>query len=184
MRVTVFCGSSSGNESFVSVARSFGEFLAIKKHTVIYGGGSVGLMGALANGVMACNGKIIGIIPKRLYEKEAGNEKITKLIQVDTMHERKALMSDMCDAFVILPGGLGTLEEAFEVWTHSQLGYHSKPIGFLNLDGFYDRLFEFLNFASRSGFIDKKFVDMVVVDDDYKALFRQLKEYEAPKSKY
>lgn len=184
MRVTIFCGSSSGNEDFVNVARNFGEYLGLTGHTVIYGGGSVGLMGAVAQGVMSKNGEIIGIIPERLYDREAGNENITNLITVKTMHQRKALLSEMCEAFVILPGGLGTLEELFEVWTHAQLGYHQKPIAFLNIDGYYDGLFDFVKFASKSGFIDKKFVDMVIVKKNYEKLMECLKNYKAPESKY
>lgn len=184
MRITIFCGSSSGNDKFHSTAKEFGKFLAIRNHTVIYGGGSVGLMGAIADGVMENNGEIIGIIPELLYSKEVGNDNITNLIKVKTMHERKALMNEMCEAFIILPGGLGTLEELFEVWTHAQLGYHTKPIAFLNLDGFYDKLFEFVKFASKSGFIDKKFIDMIVVEDSYEKLLKRLEKYKAPDAKY
>lgn len=184
MKLTIFCGSNKGNDEFYKKAKEFGKFLAINKHRVIYGGGGVGLMGAIADGVMENNGEIIGIIPELLYKKEVGNDKITDLITVRTMHERKALMNEMCEAFVILPGGLGTFEELFEVWTHSQLGYHKKPIAFLNLDGYYDKLFEFVKFSSKEGFIDKKFVDMVIVDDDYERLLKCLEKYQAPKAKY
>lgn len=184
MRVTIFCGSSSGNESFAKTANEFGKFLATRGDTVIYGGGGVGLMGEIANGVMSKNGEIIGVIPERLYEREAGNENLTNLIKVKTMHQRKALLSEMCEAFIILPGGLGTLEELFEVWTHSQLGYHKKPIAFLNLDGYYDSLFEFVKFASNSGFIDKKFIDMVIVEQNYEKLMERLQTYQAPRAKY
>ncbi|NLK66453.1 MAG: TIGR00730 family Rossman fold protein [Campylobacteraceae bacterium] len=184
MRLTIFCGSSSGNDKFHKIVENLGKFLAERGHTVIYGGGGVGLMGALADGVMGNNGEIIGIIPELLYDKEAGNEKITNLIKVKTMHQRKALLNEMCEAFVVLPGGLGTLEELFEVWTHAQLGYHTKPIAFLNLDGFYDKLFEFVKFAGESGFIGKKFVDMVIVEESYEELLRRLEEYKAPEAKY
>lgn len=174
MNVTVFCGSKIGNESFKNIAFELGKYLAFNNHNVIYGGGGIGLMGALADGVISGSGNITGIIPELLLKKELATKNLTKLITVKTMHERKALMNDMCEAFIILPGGLGTLEEAFEVWTHAQIGYHKKPIGFLNLNGFYDKLFEFVKFQSDEGFIDKKFLDMVLVESDYKKLIENL----------
>ncbi|CZE48391.1 TIGR00730 family Rossman fold protein [Campylobacter geochelonis] len=184
MRVTIFCGSSSGNSEFYAIAKEFGSFLARRKHTVIYGGGAVGIMGGVASGVLEENGEIIGIIPELLYDKEMGNEAVSNLITVKTMHERKALMSDMCEAFITLPGGLGTFEEVFEVWTHAQLGYHEKPIAFLNINGFYDKLFDFVKFASDSGFIGKKFLDMVIIKDDFDELLKAIENYKAPKAKY
>lgn len=183
MKVTVFCGSSIGNEIFKKTAYEFGKFLAQNNHELIYGGGSVGLMGAVSKGVKDNNGKVKGIITELLMEKELGNKNADELIIVKTMHERKALLAKT-ELFVTMPGGLGTLEEVFEVWTHAQLGYHTNPIAFLNINGYFNKLFEFLEFCVKQGFIGKDFLKMAMVCDNFVEIFDKIKTYKSPKFKY
>src|SRR5512133_2919831 len=146
--VCVFCGSSPGaNPAYLQAARTVGDLLARRRITVVYGGGRIGIMGAVADSALAAGGKVIGVIPKSLVTREVAHLDLADLRVVGSMHERKALMSDLSDGYLVLPGGLGTLEELFEVATWAQLGIHSKPIALLNVDGFYDRLLAFLNYA-------------------------------------
>lgn len=144
--VCVFCGSSRGaNPEIIVAARQLGALLAERDIDLIYGGGSVGLMGELADSVLAKGGRAIGVIPQFLLDKEVGHVGLTQLKVVNTMHERKALMAELSDAFVALPGGIGTFEEFFEVWTWGQLGLHAKPYALLNVANFFDPLLTFLD---------------------------------------
>nr|WP_298684094.1 TIGR00730 family Rossman fold protein [uncultured Dongia sp.] len=150
----VYCGSSRGaNPNFVPMATDLGRQMAERKIRLIYGGGRVGLMGACADGVMASGGEVIGIIPQHLQDREIGHSGLTELKVVDNMHTRKRMMFDLSDAFCVLPGGLGTLEELFEVVTWRQLGMHDKPIVVLNLDGYWDKLVGMIDGIIDDGFV-------------------------------
>jgi uncharacterized protein (TIGR00730 family) len=177
----VFCGSNSGNDPiYANVARDFGELLAKSNVTLVYGGGHVGLMGIVADAVLAGGGNAIGVIPRMLWDREVGHRNLTELHVVETMHERKAMMASLSDAFVALPGGLGTLEEIFEVWTWAQLGIHRKPLGFLDANGFYAPLLSFLDRTVGAGFIRAQHRSMAIVDVDPASLLRRMSEYEPP----
>jgi uncharacterized protein (TIGR00730 family) len=177
----VFCGSNSGNDpTYANVARDFGALLAQSEIALVYGGGHVGLMGIVADAVLAGGGKAIGVIPRMLWDREVGHRNLTELHIVETMHERKAMMASLSDAFVALPGGLGTLEEIFEVWTWAQLGIHRKPLGFLDVLGFYAPLLSSLDRAVDAGFIRAQHRSMAIVDVDPASLLRRLSEYSPP----
>jgi uncharacterized protein (TIGR00730 family) len=177
----VFCGSNSGNDAtYANAARDFGALLAKSDITLVYGGGHVGLMGIVADAVLAGGGKAIGVIPRMLWDREVGHRNLTELHIVETMHERKAMMASLSDAFVALPGGLGTLEEIFEVWTWAQLGIHRKPLGFLDVLGFYTPLLSSLDRAVDAGFIRAQHRSMAIVDVDPASLLRRLSEYSPP----
>jgi len=179
--VCVFCGSNAGNDPrFAEAAREFGALLAKEGIALVYGGGHVGLMGVVADAVLANGGKAIGVIPRALWDREVGHRNLTEIHIVETMHERKAKMSSLADAFVALPGGLGTLEEIFEVWTWAQLGIHHKPVGFLDVKGFYSLLLEFLDRAVEVGFVRPQFRSIAIVDEDPSSLLRSLGSYEPP----
>jgi uncharacterized protein (TIGR00730 family) len=180
-RVTVFCGSSIGSEEvFERNARLLGERLAKRKIEVVYGGAKIGLMGAVANGALMNNGKVIGVLPHFLGSKEIAHEGLTQLIMVDSMHERKTIMNDLCDGVIALPGGFGTMEEFFEMLTWGQLGLHKKPIGILNTNGFYNALLELLDTMVKQGFLKKVNRAMVLVSDDIDELLDKMKNYDAP----
>jgi uncharacterized protein (TIGR00730 family) len=155
--------------------------LASEGITLVYGGGHVGLMGILADAVLANGGKVIGVIPRALWDREVGHRSLTELHVVETMHERKAMMASLADAFVALPGGLGTLEEIFEVWTWAQLGIHDKPVGFLDVDGFYAPLLAFLDHGVDAGFVRAPHRAMAIVDGDGASLLRRMGEYQPPR---
>jgi uncharacterized protein (TIGR00730 family) len=153
-RVCVFCGSSHGvRPAYSDAARSLGQALVARGLGLVYGGGKVGLMGVVADAVLAAGGDVVGVIPHALMAREIGHAGLTTMHVVDSMHERKALMADVADAFIALPGGVGTFEELFEAITWTQLGLHAKPCGLLNVDGFYDDLLRFLDHAWVEGFI-------------------------------
>jgi uncharacterized protein (TIGR00730 family) len=181
-RVCVFCGSSEGRRpSYRRAAEEFGGLLAGRGIGLVFGGGRVGLMGAIADAVMAARGEAIGVIPRTLVEREVGHNGLSKLHVVETMHERKALMANLADAFVALPGGFGTYEEFCEVLTWGQLGLHGKPCGLLNVDGYYDALLALFDHA-----VDEKFVQpvnraMVLADTDPARLLDRLEAYDAPR---
>ncbi len=177
----VFCGSNTGtNPRFAAVARELGALLAKEGIALVFGGGSVGLMGVVADAVLAGGGKAVGVIPRALWDREIGHRSLTEMHVVETMHERKAMMALLADAFVALPGGLGTLEEIFEVWTWAQLGIHAKPVAFLDAEGFYTPLLEFLDRAVDAGFVRPKYRGIAIVDSDPAALLRKLGKYEPP----
>lgn len=153
-RVAVYCGSSGGlGPHYLDEARAVGTYLAKQGIDVVYGGGRVGMMGAVADAALAAGGKVYGVIPERLRTRELAHEGLTELFQVDSMHARKTMMASMADGFIALPGGWGTLEEVFEVVTWSQLNYHKKPVGLLNTRGYFDHIVAFLDHATKEGFI-------------------------------
>jgi len=153
-RVCVYCGSTSGNRpAFAVAAAGFGQLLAREGIGIVYGGASVGLMGIVADAALAADGEVIGVLPGKLFEREVAHEGLTELHTVASMHERKALMSELADAFVALPGGYGTIEEVVEAVTWTQLGIHDKPVGLLDVEGYYGPLLTFLDEAVTSGFL-------------------------------
>lgn len=165
--VCVFCGSSNGRSpSFADAATALAECAVARGIRIVYGGASVGVMGALADAVLACGGEVVGVIPRSLVDRELAHRSLTELRVVGTMHERKALMAELADAFVALPGGLGTLEELFEVWTWGMLGLHAKPYGLLDVDGYYQPLIRFLDHARDEGFIRPEQRERLIVDAD------------------
>ena len=152
--VCVFCGSSAGaSPAYVEAAREFARESVRRRIRIVYGGASVGLMGALADAALQAGGTVVGVMPRALVDREVAHRGLTELRVVETMHERKAMMAELSDAFVALPGGLGTLEELFEVWTWGMLGLHVKPYGALNVNGYYAPLSSFLDHARDEGFI-------------------------------
>ncbi|MET0291028.1 MAG: TIGR00730 family Rossman fold protein [Steroidobacteraceae bacterium] len=153
-RLCVFCGSSAGaNPAYLAAARALGEAIAARGIGLVYGGASVGLMGTVADAAVAAGGEVIGVIPRSLETREIAHRGLTELRVVSSMHERKAQMADLSDGFVALPGGIGTLEELFEVWTWSQLGLHAKPVALLNVAGYYDALLTFLDRTVTEAFV-------------------------------
>lgn len=178
MRVCVFCGSSLGaRPEFAEVARTFGRVLAERGVGLVYGGASVGLMGVIANAALAAGGEVIGVMPRTMVEREIAHTGLTELRVVNNMHERKATMAELSDAFVALPGGLGTLEELFEVWTWAQLGLHRKPVALLDVAGFYAPLASFLDHAVNEHFIKIVNRSMLLTETDPVALLDQLAAY-------
>lgn len=176
--ICVFCGSSKGTDKiFSSTAKKVGRLLVKENIDLIYGGGNVGLMGSLAETVMEKGGRVTGIIPEFLMRREHATLEISRLIIVKSMHERKAKMSEYSDGFIIMPGGLGTLEEFFEVWTWEQLRLHMKPIGVLNIEGYYNDLIRFLNKAVKKGFIRKEDRDLIIVEEEPKKLLNNMRKH-------
>ena len=173
--VCVFCGSRSGNQSaFVDVALEVGAWIGSHGGQLVYGGGRNGLMGIVADATLAAGGRVIGVIPKALVEKEWAHSGCTELHVVETMHERKRIMAERADAFLALPGGIGTLEEFFEVWTWRQLGYHNKPVGLLNTNGYFDSLLAFLKSSVENGFMNDWLMDLIRTGSDAKPLLEAL----------
>ena len=173
--VCVYCGSRPGvDPQFAETARRVGRWIGRHHGQLIYGGGRNGLMGILADATLEAGGRVIGVIPKALVEKEWAHTGCTELHVVDNMHERKRLMAEQADAFLALPGGIGTLEEFFEVWTWRQLGYHDKPVGLLNLGGYYDSLLVFLASAVQQGFMSDWQMDLIHTGADAEALLQTL----------
>jgi uncharacterized protein (TIGR00730 family) len=173
----VYCGSRSGDDPrYAEAARALGSALGRAGHRLVYGGGHAGLMGEVADAALAAGGQVLGIIPRRLVARELGHRGIQELRIVDTMHERKLQMAQAADAFVALPGGLGTLEELFEVWTWQQLGYHARPIGLLDTAGFYTPLLELLAHTRDAGFVDARQVNRLRVDTDPERLLQTLRD--------
>ncbi len=180
-RLCVFCGSSPGHDpAYSALAAQFGRTLAQRRIGVVYGGGRVGLMGALADAALAAGGEVIGVIPQMLLDREHGHRGLTQLRVVDSMHARKALMAELADGFVALPGGIGTLEEIFEVWTWAQLGMHRKPCGLLDVDGFFAPLVGFLDHVVASGVRRPASRAMLTVAASPDELLAKLSAYEAP----
>jgi uncharacterized protein (TIGR00730 family) len=179
--ITVFCGSSPGNESnFKTQATLLGKTLAKRNVRLVYGGARIGLMGAVADGVLNESGKVIGVLPHFLRSKEIAHEGLTELILVESMHERKTRMNELCDGVIALPGGFGTLEELFEMLTWAQLGLHQKPIGILNIDGFYDSLITLIHSMVEKGFLKAMNRDMLLVSDNANDLLDKMNNYVAP----
>lgn len=177
----LFCGSSPGSDPrFREAAELFGKTLAAQGITLVYGGGSVGLMGVAADACLAAGGEVVGVIPRKLMEKEVGHKGIAQMHVVDTMHERKALMTRLSDGFVALPGGYGTLDELFEALTWLQLAYHRKPVGLMNVGGFFDALIAFLDHARDQRLLRAIHRDALAVDDDLPRLIKKMRRAEAP----
>jgi uncharacterized protein (TIGR00730 family) len=164
----------------VAFAREMGHEIARRGLRLVYGGAKVGLMGALADAAMASGGEVIGVIPHALVDKEIGHEGLSRLLIVDSMHERKARMAELSDGFVALPGGVGTLEEIFEIWTWGQLGFHAKPAAFLNVRGYYDGLRGFLDHAVGEAFLRAPHRDMVIFREDCGEVLDALAAYVPP----
>ncbi|MCC4263711.1 TIGR00730 family Rossman fold protein [Oceanimonas baumannii] len=185
MKIAIFCGSSSGNDlTFVKATKALGSYLANNGVDLIYGGGKVGLMGTIADSFLASGGKVYGVIPEYLKEREIAHQGLTELKVVADMHERKATMAQMADAFVALPGGAGTLEEIFEAWTWAQLGHHIKPCAFYNTNGFYNPLIEMIKKMSDAGFLKPQHCDMLIKTDNSAELLSLIKSYKAPDRKW
>jgi uncharacterized protein (TIGR00730 family) len=180
-RICIFCGSSPGSRPvYAENARELGRILAENHIGLVYGGGKVGIMGAVAQAAMEANGEVIGVIPRDLVRKEVAFTGITDLRVVNSMHERKALMAELSDGFIALPGGLGTIEEFFEILTWAQLGIHKKPCGFMNVEGYYDKMIEFIDYAVREQFIGPGGRSLVLVDDEPAELLQKFQDYRPP----
>ena len=177
LSVAVYCGSRFGDRpAYTRSAQTLGRLIAASGGSVVYGGGRVGLMGAVADAAMAAGGRVIGVIPQALMDREVGHAGLTELHVVQTMHERKQLMAERADAFVALPGGIGTLEEIYEVWSWQQLGYHDKPVALLNVEGYYDALLDFMRVSHERGFVSAPQYHALLVDDDPARLLARLGE--------
>ena len=182
----VYCGSSFGTDpAYEKAARDMGAALAERRITLVYGGGNVGLMGAIADEVLRHGGEVTGVIPQALLDKEVGHLGLTKLHVVANMHERKALMAELSDGFIAMPGGIGTLEELFEVFTWAQLRFHDKPIGILNAAGYYDALLAFVGHMVTQGFVKADQARLLMAEAEPNALLARFDSYEvAPHNKF
>ena len=175
--ICVYCGSRPGERpEFSQAAQAVGQWIGQHRGQLVYGGGRTGLMGTVAEATRTAGGRVVGIIPKALVDKELANRACDELHIVQTMHERKAMMAERSDAFIALPGGIGTFEELFEVWTWRQLGYHDKPLGLLNVAGYYDGLLAFLNHSVTSGFMGEWQMGLLHASSDTPALLQTLVE--------
>lgn len=179
--ITVFCGSSFGSDDvYKEQAALLGRTLAKQNIQLVYGGANVGLMGAVADGALNEGGKVVGVLPHFLQSKEIAHNQLTELILVETMHERKTRMNDLCDGVIVLPGGYGTLEEFFEMITWAQLGLHKKPIGILNIDGFYDDLIKLVQTMVDKGFLKQINREMLLISNTIDELLEMMRNYQAP----
>jgi uncharacterized protein (TIGR00730 family) len=175
LSVAVYCGSRFGSEAaYTESARSVGAWIGQQRGTLVYGGGKVGLMGVVADATLNAGGKVFGVIPQALQDREVGHPGLTELHVVQTMHERKLMMAERADAFIALPGGIGTFEELFEVWSWQQLGYHDKPVGLLNVAGYYNELIAFMRTTEKHGFVSREQHDALIVDDQPERLLQRL----------
>ncbi|MCM5679773.1 TIGR00730 family Rossman fold protein [Schlegelella sp. S2-27] len=173
--VCVYCGSRLGaSPAYEQIAWEAGTLIGRMGWQLVYGGGRAGLMGCIADATLAAGGTAIGVIPQALLDRELGHRGLTELHIVQTMHERKKMMAERADAFLALPGGIGTFEELFEVWTWRQLGYHDKPLGLLNTGGYYDGLLAFMQHTMQEGFVSSSQVELLQVDDTADALLARL----------
>jgi uncharacterized protein (TIGR00730 family) len=179
--ICVFCGSGTGNDvRYMEAAYQLGQLLANRGMRLVYGGAKLGLMGAIADGVLSEGGTAVGVIPHFLCTKEVAHGGLSELILVDTMHERKLKMHELSDGIITLPGGWGTMEEMFEMLTWGQLGLHQKPLGLLNINGYYDGLKQFTNTMVEEGFLKKELTDMLLMHEDAKVLLQQMNSYVPP----
>ncbi|MDF3068675.1 MAG: family Rossman fold protein [Polyangiaceae bacterium] len=184
--VCVFCGSSPGADPrFLEAARSLGAAIAGSGRTLVYGGAKVGLMGAVADATLVGGGKVVGVLPRALVDREVAHRGLTELHIVSSMHERKRLMADRAEAFIAMPGGLGTLEELFEVWTWAQLGIHSKPLGLFGPRDFFAPLLQYLDHLVAQRFVRAEHRELITVEDDAVALLERLAQHRpAPAPKW
>lgn len=179
--VCVYCGSSVGaNRAYAEAARAVGQYFAQRGITLVYGGGSIGLMGVLADAALGAGGKVVGVIPQGLRTRELAHDGVTELITVESMHARKQTMVDRSDAFIALPGGVGTLDELFETYTWLQLGIHDKPVGILNTAGYYLPLIELIHKMAAERFLKQEHSDWLLIDDDIERLVDRLQSFSAP----
>ncbi|MBV1922610.1 MAG: TIGR00730 family Rossman fold protein [Flavobacteriaceae bacterium] len=182
-KICVFCGSSEGNDTTIlDVSKQLGETLAKNEITLVYGAAKIGVMGIIAQSTLDNHGKVIGIIPEFLKLKEVVHLGLTELITTQNMHDRKMQMQEISDGFIALPGGLGTLEELFEILTWLQLGLHKKPIGLLNINHFYDDLLNLLENMVRKGFLSMENYNLLIVDSSIDSLLKKMSEFKDPKS--
>ena len=173
--ICVYCGSRPGtNPQFTEVAKAVGQWIGSRGGQLVYGGGRSGLMGVVAEATQQAGGRVVGIIPQALVDKELANQACDELHIVKNMHERKAMMAERSDAFVALPGGIGTFEELFEVWTWRQLGYHDKPIGLINVDGYYDTMLQFLQSCVRNELMGEWQMGLIESSSDAPALLQSM----------
>jgi uncharacterized protein (TIGR00730 family) len=180
-RIAVYCGSNKGTRpEYTTAAQELGNLLAREKIELVYGGGCLGLMGIVAEAVLKNGGHVIGVIPEKLVIKEVVHEKLPDLRVVKTMHERKALMADLSDGFIALPGGYGTFEEFFEVLAWGQLGWHQKPFGLLNIAGFYSPLMQFLDHTTDEGFIRPKHRELIIMESDPEKILQRMRQFQLP----
>ncbi|MCV6588975.1 MAG: TIGR00730 family Rossman fold protein [Marinobacterium sp.] len=183
--IAVYCGSSMGTEpAYRDAAISMAQTLAQAGIGLVYGGGKTGLMGTVADAALAAGGEVTGIIPGALESKEIAHPGLTTLEVVDDMHSRKKRMSDLSDGFIAMPGGTGTMEEIFEVWTWGQLGYHNKPCAFLNINGYYDTLLDFIDRMVNDGFMRPEFREMLTVSDQPEIILDAFQQYRPPHDKW
>jgi uncharacterized protein (TIGR00730 family) len=183
-RIAVFCGSSNGaSELYIQGAKALGKELAKRNISLVYGGASVGVMGAVADAVLEAGGHVIGVMPTFLEEREISHKNLSELIVVESMHERKAKMAELVDGFITLPGGPGTLEEFFEIFTWAQLGLHQKPCGLLNINDYYTPLISLFNHMTEEQFLQEKYRSMALVDTEPQGLLDQFNTYEPPSVK-
>lgn len=181
MNICVYCGSRTGqNPAYAEAAGAVGTAIAQNGDVLVFGGGKVGLMGVLAEAVLAGGGRAIGVMPRHLIAREVAHEGLSELHQVDSMHERKLKMSRLSDAFLALPGGTGTLDEMFEQWTWAQLGLHHKPIGFLDVDGYYRPLAAMVDHMAAQGFVDAAQAKLPAIAADFAAIMRHFNAYTPP----
>ncbi|MBQ1495420.1 MAG: TIGR00730 family Rossman fold protein [Acinetobacter sp.] len=177
--ICVFCGSSLGNDVvYEQITQATGQIIAEQGLTLVYGGGRSGLMGVVANSALEAGGKVIGVIPEALVDRELAHAELSELYVVKDMHERKTKMAELADGFIALPGGAGTLEEIFEQWTWNQLGIHQKPCAFLNINGFYDDLIKMLQASVEHGFSQTRFVDTLIVSDNIHDILAAFQKYQ------
>lgn len=180
-QIAIYCGSATGNKDiFAEQAYLLGQTIARRGCSIVYGGADVGLMGAVANGVMDAGGKVVGVIPEFLKKKELEHKAITEMHVVDTMHERKAMMSQLADSIIALPGGYGTMEELFEMLTWGQLALHKKPMGLLNTANFYDPLISLRDRMIGDGFLKEEYRTLLIVDDNIDSLLDKMEAYTPP----
>ena len=179
--VCVYCGASPGHHpAYAEAAKALGREMVRQELALVYGGGHVGLMGIIADAVLEAGGEVTGVIPKALMDTEVGHERLTRLLVVKDMHERKALMAEHADGFIAMPGGIGTLEELFEAMTWAQLGFHEKPVGLLNVSGFYDRLAVFLSQLEQEGFLRTEHKNLLMNEQDPSVLLERLRSFRMP----
>lgn len=185
MNICIFCGSSFGNNAaYRQAAESTGKLLAERGIGLVYGGGHVGLMGVVADAVLSGGGQVTGVIPRALAEREVAHNGLTSLIVVETMHERKAEMAKRADGFISLPGGAGTMEEAFEQWTWIQLGVHQKPCGFLNVNGYFNPLRVMIDNMTQEGFLKPEYAEILIFSDEPAQILAAFESYSPPARKW
>lgn len=179
--ICVYCGSNQGRqEAYAEAAKALGRALVARDLGLVYGGAHVGLMGVVADTVMQLGGRVYGVMPESLMQYEVAHQNLTQLEIVPSMHERKHRMAELADGFIALPGGIGTLEELFEIWTWAQLGFHQKPCGLLNAAGYYDQLYAFLQHTVAEQFVKPAHYHMLLVEQDPAALLARFADYQAP----